>query len=138
MKIFFTLDQTGGVDLNDPIGNIMITDGQTLLLIESTYLDSWFDVLMDGFKSLYKKNKITLEIVEEPEMITFEPVLDGFKISYRKQALFFRNLNDFYQSLLIAAKEFLFQLHQDQENSSNLPILTKIHHFIEQSSIQLC
>ena len=47
MKILFTLDQDEGVDPNDPIGDIIITNDQTRLSVESTYLDSWFDVLID-------------------------------------------------------------------------------------------
>ena len=136
MKISFTLDQDEGIDPNDPIGDIVITNAQTRLSVESTYLDSWFDVLIDGYKSLQNQNKITLEIVEEPDVITFETVLNGFKVSYGKQKLFFNDLNEFYQSLLISAKELLFQLDQSQENLSNFPLLIKIHNFIEQSSTQ--
>ena len=136
MKILFALDQDEGIDPNDPIGDIVITNAQTRLSVESTYLDSWFDVLIDGYKSLQNQNKITLEIVEEPDVITFETVLNGFKVSYGKQKLLFSDLNEFYQSLLTSAKELLFQLDQSQENLSNFPLLIKIHDFIEQSSTQ--
>ena len=136
MKILFTLDQEQEIDPNDPLGNLIITNSQTTLSVESTYLDSWFDVLIDGFQGLQNNNKITLEIVEEPESITFAPVLEGFKISYGKQALFFSNLNVFHQSLLASAKDFLSQLKQERENISNLPLLSKINHFVQQSTIQ--
>ena len=136
MKILFTLDQDEGIDPNDPIGDIVITNAQTRLSVESTYLDSWFNVLIDGYKSLQNQNKITLEIVEEPDVITFETVLNVFKVSYGKQKLFFSDLNEFYQSLLTSAKELLFQLDQSQENLSNFPLLIKIYNFIEQSSTQ--
>lgn len=134
MKISFTLDQDEEIDPNDPIGDILITNDRTQLSVESTYLDSWFDVLIDGYKSLQNQNKITLEIVEEPDVITFETVLKGFKVSYGKQELFFSDLNEFYQSLLTSVKELLFQLDQTQENLSNFPLPIKIHNFIEQSS----
>lgn len=136
MKILFTLDQDEGIDPNDPIGDIIITNDQTRLSVQSTYLDSWFDVLIDGYKSLQNQSKITLEIVEEPDVITFETVLNGFKVSYGKQKLFFSDLNEFYQSLLTSAKELLLQLNQAQESLSNFPLLIKIHNFIEQSSTQ--
>ncbi len=136
MKISFTLDQDDGIDPNDPIGDILITNDHTQLLIKSTYLDSWFDVLIDGYKSLQNRNKITLEIIEEPDAVTFETVLKGFKINYGKQELFFSDLNNFYQSLLISAKEFLLQLEQSQENLANFPLLSKIRSFIEQPPTQ--
>ncbi|MFM7574767.1 MAG: hypothetical protein ACKO4S_16795 [Snowella sp.] len=40
MKISFTLDQDEGIDPNDPIGDIVITNAQNRLSVESTYLDS--------------------------------------------------------------------------------------------------
>lgn len=134
MQILFTLDQDDGIDLIDPLGDIIITNNQSTLSVESTYLDSWFDVLINGLNSLQNNCKITLEIIEEPKVITFEPVLEGFKISYGKEVLFFDNLNEFYQSLLKSAQEFLSQLKQTQKNCSNLSILNKIDNFIEQST----
>lgn len=137
MKILFKLDQEEGIDPIDPVGDIIITNAQTKLSVESTYLDSWFEVLIDGYQSLQNQNKVTLEIVEEPNLITFEPVLEGFKISYGKQELFFKNLNEFYQSLLTSAQQLRFQLEQDQEKITNLPILSKITNFVQQSTQKL-
>ena len=131
MEISFTLDRDEGIDPNDPLGDIVIRDAKTSLSVESTYLDSWFDVLIDGYKSLKNKKKVTLEIVEEPEVITFEPVLKGFKISYGKQEFFFTSLNGFYHSLLTSAQDFLSQLELEKGNFSESPIFMKIHHFIE-------
>ncbi len=136
MKISFTLDREQGIDPNDPLGDIIITNNQNILSVEATYLDSWFDVLIDGLKSLQNNNKITLEIVEEPEVITFEPLLEGFKITYGKQTLLFSNLNDFYESLLTSAQAFLSQLEEKSENFSNLPLLSNIYDFIAQSTLQ--
>ena len=136
MKILFELDRDEVIEPNDPLGDIRIGDGQNLLSVKSTYLDSWFDVLIDGYKSLKNHKKITLEIIEEPEVITFEPVLRGFKISYGKKELFFSDLNEFYQSLLTSTEDFQSQLEQEGENLSELPIFIKISHFIEQSTIK--
>ncbi len=118
MNISFKLDRDEEIDPNDPLGDIRITDNHTLLSVESTYLDSWFDVLIDGYKSLKNHKKVTLEIWEEPEVITFEPVLRGFKISYEKKELFFSDLNEFYQSLLTSTQDFLSQLEQEGVNFS--------------------
>ncbi|MGK7893199.1 MAG: hypothetical protein AB4372_06095 [Xenococcus sp. (in: cyanobacteria)] len=66
MNISFKLDRDEEIDPNDPLGDIRIRSNQTLLLVRATYLDSWFDVLIDGYKSLKNKQKVTLEIIEEP------------------------------------------------------------------------
>ncbi|MEA5620925.1 hypothetical protein VB711_24250 [Cronbergia sp. UHCC 0137] len=135
MNISFTLDQQEVIDSNDPVGNMTITDGKTILTVESTYLDSWFDVLIDGLQGLNKKDKLTLEIVEEPEMIIFENTLPGLKITYGKEELFFKK-NYFYQELLNSVREFLFQLNQNEKDLTSLPIVRKLRNFIEQSSIK--
>ena len=89
MNISFKLDRDEEIDPNDPLGDIRITDNHTLLSVESTYLDSWFDVLIDGYKSLKNQKKVALEIIEEPDAIIFEPVLRGFKLKYGKKELLF-------------------------------------------------
>jgi len=132
MKISFKLDQDEGIDPTDPLGDIRIGE----LLVESTYLDSWFDVLIDGYKSLKNRETVTLEIWEEPEVITFEPFAMEFKISYGTKELFLSDLDEFYQSLYAAAKDFLSQLEQEGENLSELPILLKIRDFITKSTIK--
>lgn len=136
MNISFTIDQEAGIDPHEPLGNITISDGNSRLSIESTYLDSWFDVLIDGLNGLKTQNKLTLEILEEPEVITFENLLSHFKITYRKQELFFSNLKEFHQALLISTKEFLSQLQPNVKNLGNFPILNKINHFLEESTIK--
>jgi hypothetical protein len=136
MQILFTLDPEDGIDPNDPLGDITLSDNQTTLSVESTYLDSWFDSLIKGFKSLQTNQKITLDLIEEPETLTFEPILDGFKISYGKQTLLFNTLNEFYQPLLLSAQQFLSQLDQNNNKTTTLPNLINIRHFIEQSILQ--
>ena len=136
MQILFTLDPEDGIDPNDPLGDITLSDNQTTLSVESTYLDSWFDSLIKGFKSLQTNQKITLDLIEEPETLTFEPILDGFKISYGKQTLLFNTLNEFYQPLLLSAQQFLSQLDQNNNKTTTVPNLINIRHFIEQSILQ--
>jgi hypothetical protein len=136
MQILFTLDPEDGIDPNDPLGDITLSDNQTTLSVESTYLDSWFDSLIKGFKSLQTNQKITLDLIEEPETLTFEPILDGFKISYGKQTLLFNTLNEFYQPLLLSAQQFLSQLDQNNNKTTTLPNLINIRHFIKQSILQ--
>lgn len=136
MNILFALDPADGIDPDDPIGDITLTNGQTTLSIESTYLDSWFETLINGFKSLQINQKITLEIPEEPELIIFEPIVEGFKISYGKKALFFQSLNEFLQPLLLAAQEFLAQLDQNSRQKDSFPNLVNLRQFIEQSAEQ--
>jgi hypothetical protein len=138
MKILFLLDENDEnevIDPNDPIGDITIISNHAQLSVKSTYLDSWFNVLIEGYNNLQEQNKITLEIFEEPDLITFEPVINGFKIAYGRQELFFSNLDEFCQSLLTAVKEFIAQLERENSHLSHLPLLIKLYKFKEQSAI---
>ena len=128
IKIRFILDHDQGID-NEPVGDIIISNAHSKLSDKSTYLDSWFDVLIDGYQALKSNKKLTLEILEEPNPITFEPILNGFKITYGKQKLSFNSLKEFDQSLLTSAQEFLRQLEQD--NLSNFFLLNKIANFTD-------
>ena len=136
MNISFKLDRDEEIDPNDPLGDIRIRHNQTLLSVQSTYLDSWFDVLIDGYKSLKNQKKVALEIIEEPEVIIFKPISRGFRIKYGTKELLFDDLNEFYQSLLTSTQDFLYQLEQESENLSELPIIIKIRQFVEQSTIK--
>ena len=129
IKIRFILDHDQGIDPNEPVGDIIISNAHSKLSDKSTYLDSWFDVLIDGYQALKSNKKLTLEILEEPNLITFEPILNGFKITYGKQKLSFNSLKEFDQSLLTSAQEFLRQLEQD--NLSNFFLLNKIANFTD-------
>ena len=111
------------------MGDIIISNAHSKLSDKSTYLDSWFDVLIDGYQALKSNKKLTLEILEEPNPITFEPILNGFKITYGKQKLSFNSLKEFDQSLLTSAQDFLRQLEQD--NLSNFFLLNKIANFTD-------
>lgn len=100
MNISFVLDREEKIDPNEALGDIIISNNKSQIAVISTYLDSWFDALINGYKNLEKHNKMTLEIVEEPELITFETNKNGFNISYGKQVIFFDNIQEFYLCLL--------------------------------------
>ena len=133
MKIFFTLYEDEGIDPIDPVGDIILTDGQTDLLVESTYLDSWFETLIDGLEGLQSGKKSKLEIVEEPGSIIFEPLTSGFKISYRGREIMIENLANLIEELTTATQEFISKLNLQGEVSNKNTILPKIQDFVKKN-----
>lgn len=135
MNISFILDREEKIDPNEALGDIIISNKQSEIEVKSTYLDSWFDVLIDGYRSLEKQDNIILEIAEEPELITFSSIQNGYKISYSNQLIVFEYIEDFYQSLLNSTENFIKEFEQENIFISHLPLFIKIKDFSTQPII---
>ncbi len=129
MNISFVLDREEKIDPNNTLGDIFISNNQSEIKVKSTYLDSWFDVLIDGYLSLEKQNNIILEIAEESELITFSLVQNGYKIIYGNQFIVLKDIEDFYQSLLNSTINFIIEFEQENILISHFPLFIKIKDF---------
>ena len=68
MNIDWKLSQDDGVDANNPLGAITISDDDGgVILQEAIYLDSWFEELLAGLRMLVSGEPETLVLVEEPD-----------------------------------------------------------------------
>lgn len=132
MKIEWTLYEEE-LDPIDPVGDITLTNDQTRIQVESTYLDSWFDTLITGIQAVQSGNKLTLEIAEEPDVLKFEPSNGGVKISYQNQALVVSRIDEFIRALKLAANDFVLKLDQLQGFEYN-KLLSLIRDFLHHSS----
>jgi hypothetical protein len=136
MQITVTLDESEKIDPIDPIGDILITDDQTTIGERLTYLDSWFDALITGLKTVEKGESIAVEIAEEPEKLVFEPWQEGMRISYRGQSISVAKISEFTTDLKLAANEFLNKLNCESEFDSN-DLLQIIRDFVDNESVSL-
>jgi len=129
IRIYWQLDEEGGIEPLDPIGEITIANGRTKIQEKFTYLDSWFDALITGIEALKKSQKVAVEIVEEPETITFEPASNGWRLSYGKEWIEFSNIDEFIEAVKLAAAEFLLKVEPISGSEDNA-LLKKIHRFV--------
>ncbi|MFB2836887.1 hypothetical protein [Floridanema evergladense] len=129
MKIVVNLDESETIDPIDPIGDIMLTDDTTTIQEKSTYLDSWFDALITGLKTVTQGKNIAVEIVEEPELIVFEPWGEGMRISYGDRTLSISQISEFTEALKLIAEEFLEMCDRPVEFDSN-NLLNVIRNFV--------
>ena len=136
MQIAINLDESEKIDPIDPIGDITIINNTTTITEKSTYLDSWFDALITGLKAVKQGKDITVEIVEEPEPIVFEPWEEGMRISYRDKYISISQISEFTTALKIAANDFLNKLDSQSEFDSN-DLLQVIRHFVNNESVTL-
>ena len=111
MNIEWTLYEEEGIDPIDLLGEIVLTDGQTTFRVEATYIDSWFEALIAGIKAIAAGNKLTVEVVEEPEPLIFEPGDGTMKILYQGQALKINDIDEVVDSLKKSARTLIEQLN---------------------------
>lgn len=130
MQIRFILDEQHGIDPVDPSGSIEITDGHNLISEKYVYLDSWLDALITGLKTVEDGKSVTVDLVEEPDQLTFEPHNGGLKMQYRESRLMFKSVRDFEAILRTALNDFL-----NQARPANSPIVHSIRKFVAQSSM---
>jgi len=129
MKILFNLDREEKIDPNDALGDIIISSNNQQISVHSTYLDSWFSALIEGYNSLEKHQNITIDIIEEPDLITFQALINGFKIIYGTQQITFKIIDDFSECLKLAIKDFIQQFKQENIILSQYPMFAKITDF---------
>ena len=73
MNISWKLYEEDGLSADDPLGSITITDGDGgIITQEATYLDSWFEALLHGVRSIKAGEEQTIEMVEEPDPLELE------------------------------------------------------------------
>jgi hypothetical protein len=107
MKIAWRLDEEIPLDPENLLGDITLSNGDTVLQERQTYLDSWLDALITGLQAVQGGKAIRVDIPEEPEPLVFEPVEKGVRLSYRAMAIEVESVEAFHCALLLAATTFL-------------------------------
>ncbi|MEQ8469065.1 hypothetical protein [Coleofasciculus sp. E1-EBD-02] len=114
MKIEWKLDEEGGIDPIDPVGDISISDGERTIQEESTYLDSWFDALIAVGKAIKSGNNLAVEIAEEPYNLKLELVSSGAEISYKNKTILVNKVDEFIEVIRQSATGFVLKLNNRQ------------------------
>jgi hypothetical protein len=82
LTISCIFDEESGRDGMDPLGKLVISDGQSEFTIEVTYLDSWLAGLVGALEKLKAGKEVTVE-TEEPKPIQIEVGRQGcLQITY--------------------------------------------------------
>ncbi len=66
LTITVTFEEESGLDLDDPLGDISISDDQTTLVLKTTYLDSWLAAMIEAFDQTQSVNHVEVKVAEEP------------------------------------------------------------------------
>ncbi|MEQ9672238.1 hypothetical protein [Coleofasciculus sp. G2-EDA-02] len=115
MKIEWKLDEEGGIDPIDPVGDISISDGERTIQEEATYLDSWFDALIAVGKAMKLGNNLAVEIAEEPYSLKLKLVSSGAEISYKNKTILVNKVDEFIEIIRQSATCFVLKLNNREE-----------------------
>jgi hypothetical protein len=104
----------------DPLGKFVLTDGQSWIVIDSTYLDSWLSSLISALNRLRSTDRVTVEISEEPDSIEIVVAADGkLRLSYKNQNVSADSLKELEVSLRAAVGSLLNVLNNLPDTSQN-------------------
>ncbi len=119
LRINIAFDEELGPGGLDPLGKLIISDGETEILIDTTYLDSWLTGLIDGLQQLRTKTHVIVES-EEPTPIEMDIATDGrLIISHNGKKVVAGGLKELEFALRIAVNRFLSDLKDSPEASQN-------------------
>ncbi|MGH9967447.1 MAG: hypothetical protein ACREBG_06390 [Pyrinomonadaceae bacterium] len=130
MKIRIVLDEEDGIDSLDPSGEILISDGRSLISEKHTYLDSWLDALIEGLKEIQAGKRASIDLVEEADPLVFEPQNGGVRLTYGNTTVSVDSIEEFHRALRSATEDFLNRVNSAEEASENV-LLDSIRRFSE-------
>jgi hypothetical protein len=109
--------EPGGMD---PLGKFVISDGQSRIVVEPTYLDSWLASFVGVLPRLSRTDHTSAEISEEPYPVQIDATKDGrLAISYKDQKTFAKGAREIEIALRAAVNSFLDVLKDSPETSQN-------------------
>ncbi|MFZ0038202.1 MAG: hypothetical protein WAK91_12310 [Candidatus Acidiferrales bacterium] len=113
-------DEESEPDGMDPLGNLVLSDGLSRIVFETTYLDSWLASLIEAVSELRTRSQVGVEIEEEPHAIEIDATADGhLTISYEKQKIAAEGSKELELALRAAVTPFLDILTNSPEASQN-------------------
>jgi hypothetical protein len=113
-------DEEVGPSGMDPLGRLVIADGQSEVVVEPTYFDSWLAALIDALPRLSSSRHVSVAIPEEPKPLEIDVSSNGhLVISYKDQKTVAQGKKEFESALRLAVSSFLDVLKNSPEASRN-------------------
>ncbi len=81
-----------------------------MILERNTYIDSWLEAFITGVNAVQKGKSVTVEILEEPDPLVFEPLNGGMRLSYQNRVIVIDTIEHFIRELRLATHDLLMKL----------------------------
>jgi hypothetical protein len=134
LKISVTLDhEDGPPDPLDILGNLVISDEQTTITLETTFVDVWLVALIDALPRLQSVEHVVVE-AEEPIPLRVDVDSEGsLLISSGQEAVVARSISELRSAIKDAAGALLNAMRAIP-NAENNPDLALIEQFYRSST----
>jgi hypothetical protein len=107
LTVTFTFDQELGLDAIDPLGDLSISDGRSVITINTTFLDSWLVALIEAHDTR-NEDHMKVGVAEESFFLQIDVDSSGLlTIRDDKLSLSPHSRAAFYKALQTASESFL-------------------------------
>lgn len=126
------LDIEEGIDIFDPLGNLKIIGDEGNIIEDSTYLDAFFEALVEAAQKIKTQTNISVDPIVEPNNLEFNCKKNTIKINYGQQQATIFDKNKFIKDVREAVSELIKILdEQSQQTKQAKRELIKLRNFIE-------
>ena len=129
----WNLDTEEGIDVYDPLGDIKILGDEGKIVEESTYLDAFFEALIEAVQNIEIGKSISVDPIVEPNNIEFDCQKDFLKVTYGQQQAVLFQRNQFVKEVQEAVEELLKILDkQSKIAKQQKPKLVKLRNYLKE------
>ena len=130
------LDIEEGIDIVDPLGNLKIIGDEGNIVEDGTYLDAFFEALVEAAQKIKTETNIIVDPIVEPNNLEFNCQKNTIKINYGQQQAIIFDKNKFIKDVGEAVSELLKILdEQSQQTKQPKRKLIKLRNFIEENKL---
>ena len=130
------LDIEEGIDIVDPLGNLKIIGDEGNIVEDGTYLDAFFEALVEAAQKIKTETNISVDPIVEPNNLEFNCQKNTIKINYGQQQAIIFDKNKFIKDVGEAVSELLKILdEQSQQTKQPKRKLIKLRNFIEENKL---
>lgn len=132
----WNLDIEEGIDIFDPLGNLKIIGDEGNIVEDSTYLDAFFEALVEAAQKIKTKTNISVDPIVEPNNLEFNCQKNTIKIHYGQQQAIIFDKDKFIRDVGEAVSELLKILdEQSQQTKQPKRKLIKLRNFREDNRL---
>jgi hypothetical protein len=129
LTIDYIFDELGP-DAIDPLGKLVISDGENAIAVDLTYVDSWLASLIDALARITTNNHVVIRVDEEPKAIDLTKGTDGrLTFKYDTATVVAKGVNEMERALRIAANQFVKSVVDLPDAAKNRSI-TAVRRFV--------
>ncbi len=128
----WTLDTEDGIDAYDPLGHITIMGEQGKLEDKCTFLDAFFEALIEGVQRIEQGKIIEIDTIVEPDDIIFDYTNKHLALTYGNQKTIILNTNKFIQDIYNSVKTLIETLDNAAiKAKQEIPKLIILRNFVQ-------